>query len=134
MATTFALDVSRLVKKAMGRADVVIRKVALDVTSRVVQKSPVDTGRFRGSWVASVGAPSREVPGTLDKQGAAAVVRMAALAPGVKAGDTIYLVSNLPYSVRLEYGHSKQAPAGVVRPTVAEFSTIVTAAVNDKGK
>lgn len=33
----------------------------------------------------------------------------------LKLGDTAYLVNNLPYAVPLEYGHSSQAPAGMVR-------------------
>ena len=47
----------------------------------------------------------------------------------LKLGDTAYLVNNLPYAVPLEYGHSSQAPAGMVRVTIAEFQQIVEAAV-----
>jgi hypothetical protein len=36
-------------------------------------------------------------------------------------GEIIYLTNSLPYARRLEYGWSKQAPAGMVRITVANF-------------
>jgi hypothetical protein len=37
----------------------------------------------------------------------------------------------MPYALRLEYGWSKQAPAGMVRVTVAEFQAVVNAAVTN---
>jgi len=40
-------------------------------------------------------------------------------------GQTVYLLNNLPYSVPLEYGHSKKAPQGMVRMTLARFQQIV---------
>ena len=36
-----------------------------------------------------------------------------------KAEDTIYISNNLPYIRALEYGHSKQAPNGMVGTTIA---------------
>jgi hypothetical protein len=40
-------------------------------------------------------------------------------------------VNNLPYAVPLEYGHSKQAPGGMVRITLARFQQIVDEAIRN---
>lgn len=124
----FAAQIADFVAKAKGNADLVVRKVALEMFSRVITKSPVDTGRFRGNWQVAIGS----IPGgTLvldDKAGTATIARVTAVALGLKAGEVIYLVNNLAYALPLEYGHSKQAPSGMVRLTIAEFQGVVTAA------
>jgi len=124
----FTLDIARFVEKAKGNVDLVLRKISLDIFKRVVMKSPVDLGRFKGNWQVAIG----NVPaGTLeinDKTGTATISRIEAETLKLKAGQTIYLVNNLEYARPLEYGHSKQAPAGVVRTTLSEFPGIVRAA------
>jgi hypothetical protein len=51
--------------------------------------------------------------------------------PKDAAGKVHYITNNLPYAWRLEHGHSKQAPAGMVGLTVVEFAGIVDKAAND---
>lgn len=132
MADSFELQISQWVAKAKENADLVLRKIALDVFGRVIQKSPVDTGRFKSNWLCAVGT----IPAgtTLAIDVTAAITRMEAAALGAKTGDVIYLVNNLPYARALEYGHSKQAPAGMVRLTVAEFNAIVDKAASEVNK
>jgi len=123
----FAADVAKFETKTLKKMDLAVRKVALELFSKVILRSPVDTGRFRGNWQVSVGSiPS----GTLeldDKSGTATVSKAAAAAAGVKAGDIIYLANNLPYAMRLEEGYSDQAPGGMVALTAQEFKSIVDA-------
>jgi hypothetical protein len=131
---SFELDIAKFVAKANGNIDLVIRKISLDIFSRVIMKSPVDTGRFRGNWQCAISAMPA---GTLvldDKGGTATLAKATAVALGLKAGETIYLVNNLEYARALEYGHSKQAPAGVVRITVAEFPQVVSKAAAEVPK
>lgn len=131
---SFELDIARFVAKAKGNMDLVVRKVALDLFSRVIQKSPVDTGRFKGNWQVAIGS----IPaGTLkldDKSGTAAMSAVDAAVLRLKAGDTIYLVNNLAYARALEYGHSKQAPAGMVRLSVMEYGAVVNKAAGEVPK
>ena len=123
----FAADVAKFETKTLKKIDLAVRKISLDLFSKVILRSPVDTGRFRGNWQVSVGSiPS----GTLeldDKSGPATVSKAAAAAAGVKAGDIIYLANNLPYAMRLEEGYSDQAPGGMVALTAQEFKSIVDA-------
>lgn len=88
-------------------------------------------GRFRGNWQLSIGAPAE---GTLDQVDPAGSVTLAKLRLQVQAltvGETAYIVNNLPYAVPLEYGHSKQAPGGMVRVTLARFQQIVDEATRN---
>lgn len=134
MAGSFALDISRFVAAANGRIDIVIRKVSLDLFQRIILKSPVDTGRFRGNWQVAIGRVPQDTLEVEDKNGTATIARTTATALGVKAGDVIYFVNNLPYAERLEYGWSKQAPAGVVNAALLEFDAVVNKATAETAR
>ena len=101
------------------------RKVGLELFKRVIYKTPVDKGPARGSWQVTIGAPAAGTVEFSDKNGSATMSRATAAAAGFKAGDTIYLTSNLPYIRKLEEGSSQQAPAGMVALTVQEFAAVV---------
>lgn len=82
-------------------------------------------GRFRGNWQVSIGAPaSGETPG-VDPGGGKTIASGSAVIGGAHAGVVIWIINNVPYSIELEYGHSKQAPNGMVRVTAEEFQAIV---------
>lgn len=130
----FAAQIAEFVAKAKGNADLVVRKIALDMFARVIMKSPVDTGRFKGNWQCAIGSVPAGTVALDDKGGTATIAKVTAAALGVKAGDVIYLVNNLEYARALEYGHSKQAPAGMVRLTISEFQGIVTKAATELPK
>ena len=134
MAVSFELDIQEFVEKAKGNIDLVIRKIALDLFRRVIMKSPVDTGRFKGNWQVAIGSIPAGVLAIDDKTGTATISKMTAAVLGLKAGQVIYLVNNLEYARPLEYGHSKQAPAGVVRTTLQEFPQVVSKAASEVPK
>lgn len=124
----FELQIAKFVEKAQGNIELVLRKVSFQVFSQVVVMSPVDEGRFKSSWLVSVNAVPTGDPGTIDKSGAPSFARINAAVLQMKAGDFITMTSNLEYSRPLEYGHSKQAPAGMVRLTVSQWNAKVNAA------
>ena len=115
MGTIFSADIQKFVEKAKGNVDAVIRKVSFSLFTKVVITSPVDTGRFKGNWQPSINSIPAGTLDTTDKSGAATIARIEAVTLQAKAGDVIYLISNLPYAVRLEYGHSKQEAGGMER-------------------
>ena len=130
----FTAQIGEWVHKAKGNIDLVVRKVALDMFLRVVMKSPVDTGRFKGNWQVAIGTIPAGVLNVEDKSGAATIAKVQAEVLGLKAGQTIYLVNNLVYALPLEYGHSKQAPNGMVRLTIQEFNAFVERAASGVNK
>lgn len=46
----FSVPLAALAEKVKLDIDTVARKATLDLFSSVVQRSPVDTGRFKGNW------------------------------------------------------------------------------------
>ena len=122
----FANQMKAWERKTERKMDLAVRKIALEMFRKIILKSPVDTGRFRGNWQLAIGS----VPeGTLeldDKTGTATIAKGAATVMGINAGDTIYFANNLPYARRLEEGYSQQAPAGMVALTIQEFQSIVS--------
>ena len=120
---SFTLDLSNWVAKAKGNTDLVVRRVTLDIFGRVIQRTPVDTGRLKGNWQFGM---NRMPSGELSRLGEAAPMRDVNSGVPVKAaGNVYYLVNNLPYAQRIEEGYSKQAPQGMVGLTVMEFGQAV---------
>lgn len=123
MAGTFSLDISRFIKKSEASTATVVRKIALEAFTGVVQKSPVDTGRFRGNWTVSYGVPSLATTETLDKSGGATIGQIASGVLAAPIEGSIFLSNALPYSIRLERGYSTtQAPLGMVGVTMTEIA------------
>lgn len=89
-------------------------------------------GRFRGNWQVSFDARTTDETGRVDKAGhltmTAGNVTLGLFKVGVR---DIYFCNNVPYSYRLEMGHSSQAPGGMVRITAAEFQRYFSQAVSE---
>ena len=74
--------------------------VADEAGAEVQVRTPVDTGEARKGWKRAV------------------------------VGDYIYWTNGVDYIRRLEYGHSKQAPNGMVRITLADLPAKARRALN----
>lgn len=120
MAGNFDLEISRFIERACGNIDEAMRTAAVLVAQGVVSTSPVDTGRFRANWVFGRSLPQGTVDAT-DISGAATIAKIAGQVTSLKAGGEVWIVNNLPYAGKLEYGSSQQAPSGVVRITLANL-------------
>ena len=121
----FAESLNKLCQRAGGKAELVVRRAALELQSGMIEKSPVDTGRFKGNFQCGVGAMNTSTSDAADKSGQGAVGRTETVLEGWKPGQTIWLTNSLPYARRLENGWSQQAPAGMVRLTVQAYSGAV---------
>lgn len=128
MSDVFTAQIAAFVEKAQGNIDLVVRKIALDMFKSVIVKSPVDTGRFKGNWQVNIGSVPAGTVAIDDKAGTATIAKVTAATMNLKAGQVIYLVNNLAYARKLEYGHSKQAPNGMVRLTIAQWNRVVEGA------
>jgi hypothetical protein len=87
-------------------------------------------GRLRGSWQVTIGeAPAGDIV-RIDPSGGQAIAAASAALSTFTAGPPIYIVSNAPHAIPVEYGHSTQAPSGMVRITLAAFDQIVNEALS----
>lgn len=121
---SFSVQLQQFAEAAKEAMDLTFRDVVFFVGQRLVTMSPVDTGRFRSNWQLTAGA--RAVGEIEEIQSADETLDRLFLAAGdLSAGEVAYIVNNLPYAIPLEYGHSTQAPAGMVRVTIADFQNIV---------
>lgn len=127
MAGPFELALSQFAQKAGDNADQVVKEVVLEVASRLIVRSPVDTGRFRSNWFYSLGSADPTITGAVG----AASLQGAGDLPTKAAGQVHWIQNNLPYAQRLEGGWSKQAPNGMVALTVIEFEGIVDKAAQE---
>ncbi|MCH5508820.1 hypothetical protein [Pseudomonas syringae] len=82
-------------------------------------------GRFRGNWMFGIGAPDGTTTEELDPSGSKSNARIANGVLEFHAGDVAYITNSLPYAIPLEFGHSTQAPNGMVRVTLAHFQKTV---------
>ena len=108
-----------IIHRVEGNIDTEVRALTLGVFGSVIKMTPVDTGRAKGNWQCTIGAPASGETDTLS-EGAALIAMIGVVPRG--AGQCVFLTNNLPYIQRLEYdAHSSQAPAGMVRISIARF-------------
>ncbi|AWK14211.1 hypothetical protein SK355_03860 [Candidatus Fukatsuia symbiotica] len=123
--------------------------LGMKILARLVTMSPVgnaDTwqgkappgytgGRFRGNWQVTFDVPAETETGRIDPRGNLTLTegmqQLTQFTPGTQA---IYFSNTVPYAYRLEFGHSKQAPNGMVRVTAEAFQTLFNQAVKEMKK
>jgi hypothetical protein len=88
-------------------------------------------GRFRANWHLSIDVVENVTFDEVDPTGQETIAALVSAISDFTAGQTAYLINNLPYAIPLEYGHSKQAPQGMVRVTLARFQSIVKEAARN---
>lgn len=120
----FSLPMSQIKKVVKDDLENATRKLAFQAFSIVIQSSPVATGMFRANWQFGNGSAPDDTVATPDASGESAM-KSARQVLSAQLGKKWYLVNNLPYAVRLEYGYSEQAPHGMVRPMLAELKTFL---------
>lgn len=125
MAKSNYKQVFATAKKGLQRGlNVSLQRTALEAISRMIDRTPVDTGAAKAHWFAR-GVPDESFDkDVVDKDGGSTKARAAADLISVRIGDRVYLVNSAPYFFYLEHGSSGQAPAGVVAVTLAEMGLI----------
>ena len=102
-----------------------VRGSLISMTNRIIERSPVDAGRFRGNWQFTTGKPASRQLSNTDKRGGKRQLALQKKILAVEIGKVYYITNNLPYGQKLEFGSSSQAPQGMVRVTLAEFDAFL---------
>lgn len=126
----FTASLQAFADKVGDRLDRLTVYCVLEVRTRLIVRSPVDTGRFRGAWIYGLDEAPAGEPGGVDKNGEATAARIEGQISAKAAGHIHWLANNVPYAQSLEDGGSKQAPHGVVKVTLLEWDQIVARAVD----
>jgi hypothetical protein len=144
---SFALDIQKFAQKCGANADLVTRKVVLDIGRSLVEKTPVGNpdlwqnpdnkpdgyvgGHARANWSHSIGAQVIQEFDVVDATGNASNERIASSLPINAGGQVHYIQNSVPYIEVLEDGHSTQAPAGMVAITQTEFQDYIQKALGE---
>jgi len=134
----FTLQLNNFADKVGLSIEDVFTKVGLQAFKRVIEKTPVDTGRAKGNWQISIDAPIMTGVDTVDTTQVGSfsddrrLEAMSVLA-GLRewAEIKIFITNNVVYIYPLEMGHSKQS-WGMARTTVQELRSYINAIVNRK--
>ena len=98
--------------------------IALDAHKNIVLRTPVDSGRARGSWAISYNAPIPQDMIAKSTNDAISTGFQQLLPGSQEPFAKVVISSSLPYIEKLERGEigkggSKQAPNGMVAVTMA---------------
>jgi len=122
LPSTLALELA--MRKAMrDRAEEITERVAVTAAEDMRNLTPVRTGNAKSSW--SVARENLHPPYDSNKIGEHPVDTSGLDA--TKIGD-ISIKNSAPHISELEFGYSLQAPAGMVRLTLARIGEIIAAA------
>ena len=90
-----------------------VRTISMEILQLILLAAPVDTGRFKGNNIVSIGAPVYTTLDVVDPSGGETLARGLSAMSGLEPYTQVFIQNNLVYAVPLEDGHSKQAPAGI---------------------
>ena len=120
---SFTAQLQAFTDVAIGNVEQVYRATAISLFTRVIRRTPVQSGRLRGNWQTDISSPAQ---GTLDRTGASVAINEAVVVCNrAELNQSIYFTNNLPYAVPIENGSSTQAPTGMLKVTVLEFVNVV---------
>ena len=128
---SFSSDMRKFAKKTGITIEEAAVSVCSQVVESVIEKTPVDTGVARANWIATLDSAHSGTSSAKDKSGMVAIAKANSVAKKA-SGKVFYLTNNLPYIRKLEFGgynagpkgvggFSAQAPAGMVRITMAKL-------------
>lgn len=153
MSTDFAATIEAWVEATKEQMDRVVLMATLELRTRILVRTPVDTGRLRNNWQLGVDIQPDGVLGYTVKgrRSRGQAVRGAHTADAAAtfsgqmdswttsgAGHVYYIVNNLPYARRQEYGFCDTDSLGrkywqwgrnMVGQSIAEWPAIVADAV-----
>lgn len=125
MSGSFAAQLADFQAKTEGKGHAVVREVVEEAGRRLIERSPIDTGRFKSNWY--YGLETRDTR-TSEQTGVRTLNNLEEM-PSKPAGFIHYISNSLPYGPALERGSSKQAPQGMVGLTIVEWPQVVAEAL-----
>lgn len=145
----FKADLEKFAQLVDVGIEKAVRKVALDIFTATVKRTPVDKGSLRASWTIGVNTVSSDrvdvSSGKLSKAGASTIAnQQKSKLSKYKIGDVINITNNQPYALVVEYGmfrgdgpkitsegYSTQAPKGMLRKSLQEIEAGISEAIRE---
>lgn len=136
---TFTADVRKYAESTKSNMGEAKQAIVFNVFGGAIKKTPVDSGRAKNAWNVSKDNPDFTTSDIKSKSALGSLTSRAIQGLSTITEDfgLDILTNPLPYARKLEFGgynhatdkttasgFSSQAPAGMVRITVSEFSVI----------
>lgn len=106
----------------------VVIGTAYEAASLMQELTPIDTGFAMNSWIVTLDRDDFGTPGMN-----AIDARMGAVT-SMQLGQTLYINNGAEYIKKLEHGHSRQAPQGMVAVVMPAIPHIVEDQLKDAEK
>lgn len=107
----FSDSIRKFVADTKTEQDQIVRKVLFELSTRVLMRSPVDTGRFRANWQYGYGVqPEGALEDSYDLSENGVDTRDGIVGQIERGVGIHYLVNNLPYAEVIEYGYYPNPP------------------------
>lgn len=141
----FEADVRAWAEKAQGMTGAFVRQTVMRMGEYIVvgnkggfPGTPVDTGFARASWWVSIDGADATTPLAVEGMddegiGGQVVSDITIALTGIDPGHVFALHNNAKYILKLEYGSSKQATGGMVRPVQAGADAIMAEVAGELG-
>jgi hypothetical protein len=138
----FNSEIDKFVKTIPDMVTTLQKKIVLEALKRLVEKTPVDTGRARGNWQVAIDAAAEGQLIVTDKEGIATVEKGLSVLTNLPPYSVVWISNNVDYIEFLEYGTSRgptakltsegrstQAPEGMLAITVEELQVMFEKAI-----
>lgn len=120
---SFGSGIAGYAKRTKLGIDEAVVAINSKLSRDIILATPIDTGRARGNWIATIGSPSSE---SSDSTNVSSALSNSQSIANESAGKVFYLANNLPYIHRLEYNSwSTQAPNGMVRVSLQNIKSLL---------
>lgn len=111
-ARQFGVEIDQFMGRSVADMAKLVRELTITAIDALVRLTPVDTGRARNGWQVGLG-----VRPTGTGFGGAGGAALALAAMGDRP-QNVWIVNPVIYTEFLDQGSSRQAPQGMLRPTV----------------
>lgn len=131
-------NIDKWIERVENGLDDVLQIFGEKVHGALVDAAPVDTGRFRANMQITANKPPLFALNDYDRDGSDTKARgkrqLYAILHGGGAVKSLYFSNMLIYANALEYGHSKQAPAGVFGIVAIRLRSYMSEAIKEARK
>lgn len=140
MMAKWSLDLGKYSQNKINTVSKVRRIFVFTLYQKIVQRTPVDTGRARGNWQVTNAKPAENILDVTQPD----YIKASATIESTLGDTSLFITNNLPYICKLEYGgypknpkkgnkttngFSKRAPHGMVGVTLASAGEILNQAI-----
>ena len=114
----FEIQIRRFEDKELPRRhSELVTQIANEVLEGVVKRTPVDTGFARNNWEVVASGQATGAPAYAGDP----ITRGRVALQNLRPFQDVDIVNGTDYIIPLEYGHSDQAPEGMVSVTISDI-------------